>query len=170
MPPSEGFTLNKYIATPLSLSEMLLVTWVQGWGFLGTWFVFVPLGLHALWRILCLLGLGSFHLVPFSPPWLGALFYWWLASFHELDQCKKAHDLLTYQPTKWLRQQVSSWMDEHPCWSDKTGWQELKGMRVCMCTTWAHICALQHTHTSETHIHLQRLLYKWLLESQEEQQ
>jgi hypothetical protein len=31
-----------------------------------------------------LLGLGSFHLVAFSPPWLGAWFYWWLASLHHL--------------------------------------------------------------------------------------
>jgi hypothetical protein len=34
-------------------------------------------------RTLHLLGLGPFHLVPFSSPLLGALFYLWLASFHK---------------------------------------------------------------------------------------
>ncbi len=34
------------------------------------------------WKILHLLGHESFHLVSFSLPLLGALFYWWLIHFH----------------------------------------------------------------------------------------
>jgi len=41
---------------------------------------FIVICLH--WKILCLLGHGSFHLVPFSLLFLGALFYWWLIGFH----------------------------------------------------------------------------------------
>jgi len=38
----------------------------------GTSFVPIPLGVCPVWRILCLPGLGSFHLVPFSPtPFVG---------------------------------------------------------------------------------------------------
>ncbi len=136
---------------PLSLSLILLVTWVQGWGFLGTWFVFIPLGVHSLWRILCLLGLGSFHLVPFSPPWLGALFYWWLASFLELDHCKKKH--MTYLPTS----QLNVWDSKcpHRWMSILVGQTKLAGRNwkgwEFVCAPHEHTSALQHTHFRNTH-------------------
>jgi hypothetical protein len=59
-------------------------------------------------------------------------------------------------------------MDEHPCWSDKTGWQERKGdesLYVHHMSTHLHFS----THTLHRHIHLQRLQHRWLLEWQEEQ-
>jgi hypothetical protein len=42
---------------------------------------FIAICLH--WRIFHLLGHESLHLVPFSLPLLGALFYWWLVNFHQ---------------------------------------------------------------------------------------
>jgi amino acid permease len=52
----------------------------------GVWvlklFMF-PLLFALIGGLLFLLGLGSIHLVPFSPPFLGALLFWCLASFHE---------------------------------------------------------------------------------------
>jgi hypothetical protein len=41
---------------------------------------FIAIYLH--WRVFHLLWHESFHLVSFSLPWLGALFYWWLVGFH----------------------------------------------------------------------------------------
>ncbi len=41
-----------------------------------------PLGSALVGGFSFLLGLGSFHLVPFSHPFLGALFYWCLVSFN----------------------------------------------------------------------------------------
>ncbi len=48
----------------------------------STWFFLVPLAICPLWNIISLPGLGCFHLVPFSPPLLDSLFYWWLVGFH----------------------------------------------------------------------------------------
>ncbi len=42
----------------------------------STWFLLVPLAICPFWNILSLPRFGSFHVVPFSPPLFGSLFYW----------------------------------------------------------------------------------------------
>ncbi len=58
-------------------------------------------------------GLGSFYLLSFSPPSLGALFYWWLAGFHQ-------------KSTWWCR-----------IWAENFGWN----LTQCVSETWSTMCA-----------------------------
>jgi hypothetical protein len=55
-------------------------------GGIDTWFVLVPIMVHLHWWFLPFGRLGSFLLIFFLLPFLGALFYWQLASFHHWGQ------------------------------------------------------------------------------------
>ncbi len=72
----------------------------------------------------CLLGHGSFHFVLFTPPFLGALIYLWLAGFHHsgcsLSACKKSmfgcrqlfQQKLVGEASIWLWEGGEIWIGE----------------------------------------------------------
>jgi hypothetical protein len=77
----DSWRFNVFADVPsFSLFDMLLVT--RG---LSIWFVHVPLAVYPCWWVFFWPRLESLNLVPFSFPYLGALFYWLLASFHHLQ-------------------------------------------------------------------------------------